>query len=164
MAIALAVALLIASIQGAMALTGTYIYANDGSYFSTYGTPGYWHITNSQGFCGQYGSCSPYSARWTYTNGTYQDNSAKWDNIDSAQNGSLAIFIPDVNATTTSAPYLATYNGASSYPFRLNQNIYYDQWVPITTLYDIRNVWLGDNTGESAGSTQVGFDEVRIIY
>ncbi|MBF6613398.1 MAG: hypothetical protein IVW55_09760 [Chloroflexi bacterium] len=163
---ALATALFAAGIHTAMALSGYYRYANDGSYFTAYGPSSYWHITNNVGWCGSSNdsSCSPYNMRWTYTNGTYTANYAKWDNIDSAQYATLSVYIPNVNATTTNAPYLATYNGASSYSFYINQNIYYNQWITGPYLYDIRNVYLDDNTGESPGSTKVGFDEVRLLY
>lgn len=163
---AVAVALFAASIHTALALSGYYVYANDGSYFTAYGPSGYWYFTNNVGHCGSpsFSSCSPYNMRWTYTNGTFSSNYAKWDNIDSAQNSSITVYIPNVNATTTRAPYTVTYNGASGYSFNINQNIYYNQWVSVTTLYDIRNIWLDDNSGETPGSTKVGFDEVRLLY
>lgn len=158
------VAVLAGGINSAHALSGTYNYASSGSYYTEYGPSGYWHTTTSAGYCGHIsGSCSPNSMRWTYNNGCSVSNQAKWDNIDSAQNGIHYVFIPNVNATTTNAPYTMTYNGASSYSWSINQNAYYDAWVPTGTKYDIRNTWLTDATCEG-GSTKVGFDEIRILY
>lgn len=149
----------------AYALSGTYNYASSGSYYYEYGPTQYWHTTTNAGYCGHISSsCSPNSMRWTYNNGCFPSNYAKWDNIDSAQNGIHKVFIPGVNATTNGAPYTLTYNVANTYTFSINQNAYYDVWIQTGTFYDIRNTWLDDNTCESDLTKKVGFDEVRIIY
>ena len=101
--------------------------------------------------------------RWTYNNGCSVSNQAKWDNIDSAQNGTEKVFIPDTNATTIKAPYTMTYDGSSTHTFKINQNAYYDAWILAGTFYDIRNTWLSDATCEGS-STKVAFDEIRILY
>jgi hypothetical protein len=162
----MALTLFATGVGSAYALSGVYIYANDGSYFTAYGTASYWHTTSSRGYCGSpaFSSCSPYNMRWTYSNGSMQDNTAKWDNIDGVQDSDVYVYVPSVNATTTRAPYTISYNGASSYNFSINQNIYYNQFVYATRKYYVSNIWLGDNTGESAGSTLVGFDEIELIY
>jgi hypothetical protein len=157
---------LAASVHTALALSGYYVYANEGSYFSVTGPSQYWYFTNNAGYCGSgsFPSCSPYKMRWTYSNGFFPSNSGRWNNIDSPQNASLSVYIPSVNATTSAAPYTALYNGISTYGFDINQNIYYNQWVSVTTLYDIRLVDLDDNTAEPYGSTKVGYDEIRLLY
>jgi hypothetical protein len=149
-------------IRAAYALAGVYIYANNGSYYTQYGPSAYWYTKTNEGYCGHISSsCSPTYMKYTYTNGCTVSNYAKWDNLDSYQYGTEKIFIPRVNATTRRAPYLITYNSASSYTFTLNQYSYSDVWVSISRLYDIRNTWLEDDTCESS-TYRIGFDEVQI--
>jgi hypothetical protein len=158
------VAVLAGGVKSAHALSGTYNYASSGSYYYEYGPSGYWHTTTNAGYCGHIsGSCSPNSMRWTYNNGCSVSNQAEWINITSAQNGTEKVFIPGSSATTTRAPYTMTYNGANTHTFTINQNAYYDTWILAGTYYDIRNTWLSDATCEGS-STQVGFDEIRIMY
>lgn len=158
------VALLAGGVKSAHALAGTYNYASSGSYYTEYGPSGYWHTTTDAGYCGHIsGTCSPNSMRWTYNNGCFVSNQAKWDNVDSAQNGTEKAFVPGINATTARAPYTMTYNGASTHTFTINQNAYYDTWILAGTFYDIRNTWLSDATCEGS-STKIGFDEIRIMY
>ena len=152
----------------AQALSGTYIYVSSGGYYYPHGPTGYWHTVTGEGFCGHISSsCSPNSMVYTTPACPNAVNYAEWDNIDSAQWATHDVFIPRVHATSTIAPYLLTYNGASSFPFTINQNAYYDAWVRTDPAdpnwYDIRNTWLDDNTCESS-SIQIGFDEIRIIY
>ncbi|OGF20810.1 hypothetical protein A2316_01745 [Candidatus Falkowbacteria bacterium RIFOXYB2_FULL_38_15] len=148
----------------AKALSGVYIYANNGGYYRQYGPLAYWYTRNGEGYCGHLSSCSPAYMKYTYTAGCIgSTNSAVWDNIDSPQYGTHKIFVPRVNATTRSAPYLITYNGASSYSRSLNQYAYSDAWITTARLFDIRNTWLSDNTCE-AGRYQIGFDEIQILY
>ncbi|HRZ95511.1 MAG TPA: hypothetical protein P5262_03010 [Candidatus Moranbacteria bacterium] len=158
------VALLAGGVKSALALSGTYNFASSGNYYTSYGPSEYWHTTTNAGYCGHIsGSCSPNSMRWTYTNGCFPSNQAKWDNPNSAQDGAHRVFIPSVNATTTNAPYTITYDGASSSVWYINQNAYYDTWIWTGDYYDIRNTWLSDATCEG-GSPKIGFDEVRITY
>lgn len=152
----------------AQALSGTYIYASSGGYYYPYGPTAYWHTVTGAGFCGNISSsCSPNSMVYTNPSCPSSVNYAKWDNIDSAQWATHAVFIPRVHATSGAAPYLLTYNGASSFSFTINQNAYYDAWVQTDpsdpNFYDIRNTWLDDHTCEPS-SIQIGFDEIRIIY
>jgi hypothetical protein len=162
----ISIAVLTGNIQSALALSGTYNYASSGSYYTEYGPTQYWHTATNAGYCGHISaSCSPNSMKWTYnSDDCFVSNSAYWDNIDSANNGIHKVFIPGVNATTASAPYGLTYNGASTYTWTINQNAYYDTWIQTGTFYDIRNTWLTDATCEGDDLKKVGFDEVRIVY
>lgn len=158
------IAVLAGGVKSALALSGTYNYASSGSYYSEYGPTQYWHTTTGAGYCGHIsGSCSPNSMRWTYNNGCSISNEAEWNNINSAQYGVHYAFVPAVNATTTRAPYVMTYDGASEHSWTINQNAYYDTWIQTGNYYDIRNTWLSDATCEG-GSTKIGFDEIRILY
>lgn len=151
--------------KNAYALSGIYIYANNGSYYAEYGPGAYWHTTSNEGYCGHMSSvCSPAYMKWTYgTECIGTVNEAQWDNIDSAQNGVHKVFIPRVDATSRMAPYTLIYNGASRYAFTINQNAYSDVWVTTGTFYDIRTTWLGDNPCESP-TYKIGFDEIQIGY
>lgn len=155
----------IASVTPVYALSGTYTYPSSSGYYTEYGPAAYWHTKNSEGYCGHMsGSCSPSSMRWTYTSGCIGAvNYAKWDNTDSAQNGTESVFIPRVYATSRMAPYVMTYNGASSHTFTIDQYVYSNVWISAGTYYDIRNTWLDDNSCE-AGTKQLGFDEIKISY
>ncbi len=159
---------LLSGVSVALALSGTYVYANGGSYYTRYGPSGNWYTTSNEGFCGHISSdCSPNNMEYTYPSCPSSVNYAQWDNIDAAQWATHDVFIPRVNATTGAAPYTLTYNGASAYHFTINQNAYYDQWVRTDPSdpwwYDIRNTWLDDSTCEG-GSPKIGFDEIRINY
>ena len=147
------------------ALSGNYTYANHCSYYTAYGPSSYWYKVNSEGYCGHISSsCSPNYMKYTYSAGCSSAvNYAKWDNTNSAQYGTEKIFVPEVHATSTAAPYTISYGGASSYDYTLNQLAYSDVWVTTTRLYDIRLTWLEDNSCEGS-STEIGFDEIRISY
>ena len=164
----LALVLIMGNIHPVLAqLSGTYVFANDGNYFSYGGTSAYWHIASGQGYCGQYATwCSPYNMRWTYTNGSSQDNWGQWNLFgSSSQTGTAYNFIPRVNTTTRSALYELFYGiGATALGCTTNQNNYYDQWVYCGSTDSILYMYLSDATGESAGSTRVGFDEVKVVY
>ena len=154
---------LLFGIKDAYALSGVYIYANNGSYYTAYGPAANWGTINSQGYCGKYGSCSPAYMSYTWSGCGSPVNYALWDNINSAQNGVWNSFVPSTHAGTTAAPYTLTYNGGSSHSFSINQAAYSDQWVGNLNYFDINNTWLDDNTCPYPIAT-IGFDEIEIIY
>lgn len=149
--------------SAALALSGVYIYTNNGAYYTAYGPSSYWLTTANQGYCGKYGSCSPAYMSYTWSGCGSSTNYALWDNVDSAQNGTWKVFVPSVNAGTSRAHYTITYNGASQDNRYLNQGAYSDQWIDSHTLYNVSNTWLDDNTCESP-IQKIGFDEVQILY
>lgn len=157
------VALLAGGVQIGAGSLGNLQFASSGNYRTSYGPSEYWHTTTSAGYCGHISRAMTDNMRWTYTNGCFPSNQAKWDNPNSAQDGAHRVFIPSVNATTTNAPYTITYDRASSSVWYINQNAYYDTWIWTGDYYDIRNTWLSDATCEG-GSPKIGFDEVRITY
>ncbi len=161
-----AVTVSLASAAPAYALSGIYIYANGGGYYTQYGPVGYWYTASNQGYCGHISAgCSPSEMKWTYGSECIGSvNYAQWNNIDSYQNGVHKVFIPAVNATSGMAPYEVIYNGISQDAFTINQNAYYDQWILTDTYYDIRTTWLRDNPCEGTPYKKIGFDEIQIGY
>lgn len=141
-----------------------YIYANDGSYYTRYGPSAYWWKTTGQGYCGNYGTCSPNNMEYTYSNSCTLSNHVKWDNVDYYLNGVHKVFIPGVNATSRRAPYSLVYDAASRYSWNIDQYVYYNVWIQTGTFYDIRNTRLSDSSCEAVGSKKIGFDEIYIAY
>lgn len=150
-----------------LSLSGTYYYANGGSYYSKFGSS--WS-TAPYGYCGHWLStqwCTPWNMDYV-TSGYSISNYARWDVIDGLnQFGEIKVFIPSYHATTQNARYKVVGNSGTSYS-SINQNLYYDQWK-ILTEGSINNYWwattlieLSNNTGES--NKEVGFDEIKITY
>jgi surface antigen len=135
--------------------SGTTVIVDDlSSGFTRYGTASYWQ-TASIGYNGH--------MYWTYSNGSVRDNYAKWTpSLPSAGTYTVSVYIPNNNATSN-ATYTIYANG-TTYTRTVNQNNYYDAWVSLGSFYFAASggyVLLGDNTGETAGSTKVGFDAVK---
>lgn len=140
----------------------TYIYSNNGNYYTEHGPSQYWYQVNNEGYCGHIVNwCSPNWMKYTWAGSTLS-NWAQWNNIDVAQNGSLSVFVPRVYATTRRAPYYVRANSQTYGPYLVDQFVYYDTFVPVVQLYNIQYVELHDDTGET--NKQIGFDEIEIIY
>jgi len=123
-----------------------------------YGNAAWWHSVSGYGINNQ--------MHYTYNNQSGVDNYVYWNlSIPSSGNYTFQVFIPRNYATTTSAQY-AVYDGSSWHWYSVNQNIHYDDWVTLGTLYvtaGTRFVYLQDATGEAAGTRLVGVDAVRAI-
>lgn len=147
-------------------LSGVYIYANGGRYYTRYGPSYGWFQRNNEGYCGHLSVCAPAYMEWTYgTECIGQVNYAVWTNLVSdTQNGTHKVFVPRVNATTARATYLINYNIASSRTAIVDQSAYSDVWLQTARLYGIRKTWLSDSTCEGTPPRKVGFDEIQIAY
>lgn len=147
-----------------LALSGVYIYANGGGYYSWYGPTAYRYFAENQGYCYFAGWCSPKNMEWTTSTISTAVNWARWDNINtSGQNGTLKVYTPCVHAGTTRARYQIVYQSGSYTTRDVNQAPLCNTWTQIAYLRDIELVELTDATGETT-TTEVGFDEIQIIY
>jgi hypothetical protein len=167
--IALATAGLLAA---APAQAQTYVFCNDGSYFTPYG-PGYWwYFKPNQGWCGVYGFSVTPTLRFTYSTPYYPaTNYAKWEwhntGYDLFAYGHYYAWIDSsLGSRTSNAPYLMTYNTASGYDRDISQTLVSENWLRLTNnaLWKPRNVWLDDPTGECSGCRTITFDEIKIEY
>ena len=148
--------------QAPLALTGPYYYANGGGYYSWGGPTASRYFAGNQGYCYFAGWCNPKNMEWTTSTYSIVVNSATWDNINtSGQDGTLKVYIPCVHAGTRRARYEITYQGYTTRD--VDQSPYCNTWVQIAYLRDIQFVRLTDLTEEST-STEIGFDEIQIIY
>lgn len=123
-----------------------------------YGNSAWWYPVSGYGINNQ--------MHYTYNNQSGVDNYVYWNlNIPTSGSYTFQVFIPRNYATTTNAQY-AVYDGSSWHWYSVNQNIYYDDWVTLGTLYvtaGTRYVYLQDATGEAGGTRLVGVDAVRAI-
>jgi hypothetical protein len=106
---------------------------------------------------------------YTYANGTTQSNYARWSPGLSGGTGYYAVYayIPGNYATSQQARYRICHNGASDYA-TVNQNSYYNAWVPLGTYYfsasGAEYVELSDATGEAASTSRmIGFDAIKFV-
>jgi murein DD-endopeptidase MepM/ murein hydrolase activator NlpD len=137
------------------------------SGFSLYGPSAYWHQ-----YSGGYAS----HFWWTYTNGSTVSNYAIWKpSLPVSGNWTVYVFVPSPDATTTSARYRITYfvpdnlsggGDLQSTTRIINQNNYYNTWVPLATEYFKAGtsgfVTLTDQTYETSPK-QIGFDAIKFV-
>src|SRR5204862_5244451 len=133
--------------------------------FTLYGPSSYWH---------QYSGGYNNHFWWTYTNGSTASNSARWTpNIPVSGNYTVYVFVPSPDATTANARYSVTYfvpdgtlgqGSTATTTVSLNQNNYYNAWVPLTKQYfkagTSGSVYLSDQTFEAC-CKRIGFDAVE---
>jgi len=78
----------------------------------------------------------------------------------------VEVFISRNHATTTNARYYVHDGSDWQGPFIVNQNIYYDEWITLTSSIYLqageRIVYTGDYTGETTGTRKLGVDAARI--
>jgi len=117
-----------------------------------------------------YGRSTGYSGHlyWSWNGYAQLGNWAKWSpNLPNAGDWEAYIYIPSKYHGSKSARYTVRHNGMS-HEVVVNQNIYYDKWVSLGTYYfagtSDEYVYLGDATGEVAGTRYVGFDAVKFVY
>ncbi len=136
-------------------------YANGGNYWQW--LQGTYKTKSNAGYCYIYGWCSP--KNFYYQNTCYGCVSAKgrWKpNTNPTVKASA--FIPSTHATTLMACYKSYYNGGTTlYEKCINQNIYYDQMVSITStsLYNIRRIDLS-NQSDSSATKEIAWDETNV--
>lgn len=103
-------------------------------------------------------------AWYTYGSRTTEANVGTWTAaLPEPGNYQVAVFVPRVHATTENAVYTIAHAGGEA-TARVNQNRYYDQWVPIGafTFGTSGQVRLTDLTGESGAlKREVAYDAVR---
>jgi hypothetical protein len=124
------------------------------SGFGKYGPSQYWHAW-SGGYAGH--------IWWTYTNVSTTENYAYWTaNLPVTGRWRVFVYVPNYYGSTTNARYQVYYSGGWSAAVPINQNNYYNAWVPLKdwsfnsgTSY----AYLGDATGVS--SQQIAFDAIK---
>jgi murein DD-endopeptidase MepM/ murein hydrolase activator NlpD len=103
-------------------------------------------------------------AWYTYGSRSTEANVGTWTAaLPEPGNYQVAVFVPRVHATTENAVYTIAHAGGEA-TARVNQNRYYDQWVPIGAFAfgTGGQVRLTDLTGESGAlKREVAYDAVR---
>jgi len=117
-----------------------------------------------------YGRSTGYNGHlyWSWNGYAQLGNWAKWSpSLPNAGDWEAYIHIPSKYHGSKSARYTVRHNGMS-HEVVVNQNIYYDKWVSLGTHYfagtSDEYVYMGDATGEVAGTRYVGFDAVKFVY
>ena len=127
------------------------------AYF--YGPSQYWWEVWGYGQSGQ----MHYTWNSQYTEGNY----VYWGfYIPTADYYKIETFIPSNHATTTNAQYYLWNGGSWSFLKSVNQNGYYNAWVPLTNSVYLTPGWryvkLTDVTLEPSSTRKVGFDAIRV--
>jgi len=135
------------------------IVDNGDAGFQRFGPPDFWHDA-TVGWDDD--------SIWTYTNGSTRVNYAIWrPNLPRAGIWRVDAFIPSVNSSTQAAPY-EIHAADQTKHVSGNQVTYRDNWLPLGQFFfaagDQGYLLLGDNTGESVGSTRIAFDAVRWTF
>ena len=133
--------------------------------FALAGPAAYWHRATT---CG--GTALGYGGDmyWTYVNGSVVSNSVKWTPaLGGPGTYTVSVFVPRCDATSQAAKYKVVHGGVTEYK-TVNQNSYYDAWVPLGTFSFTgaggEYVELTDATGESYATKRLlGFDAVRWV-
>jgi hypothetical protein len=149
------------SLSATISSTFDEYYANGGSYWQW--LQGSYTTKNNAGYCYIYGWCSP--KNFYYQNTCYGCVSAKgrWKPNTNPTVKAKA-FVPSTHATTRMACYKSYYNGGTTmYEKCINQNIYYDEMVSITSasLYNIRRIDLS-NQSDSSTTKEIAWDETYV--
>lgn len=137
------------------------IYANGGNYWVPLG--GSFTTQSNAGFCYP-NRCSPTNFYWASTCYGCTTVSGRWNVNSSLQAVKDSAFVPSTHATTLQACYKSFYNGgASNYNKCINQSVYFNSWVAITSisLYDIRKIELG-NVQDSSSLKEIAWDETWV--
>jgi hypothetical protein len=160
-----------ASLLGNLGLSGTYIFANGGNYYSeAYFSA--WNTTWNAGYCGHIKPCAgnpPTSMRWSYETDYLSQfhSAATWTHPYTSQYAQHFVFVPSVNATSRSAYYVLSLIDGTSRVFTINQMLYYDAFVSTGVYRGVISTQVGDGMPGSIRATpgrKVGVDEIRIIY
>jgi hypothetical protein len=133
--------------------------------FALYGPSAYWHRATT---CGSTALGYGGDMYWTYVNGSVVSNYVRWTPaLGGSGTYTVSVFIPRCDATSQTAKYKIVHGGVTEYG-TVNQNVYYDAWVPLGTFAFTgaagEYVELTDATGESYTTRRlVGFDAVRWV-
>lgn len=160
-----------ASLSNNLGLSGTYIFANGGGYYSeAYFSA--WNTTWNVGYCGHIKACTgnpPTSMRWSYETDYLSKfhSSATWSHPYTSQYAQHFVFIPSVNATSRTAYYALNLIDGTTKGFIINQMLYYDVFVSTGVYRGIISTQVGDAMPGGIRATagrKVGVDEIRIVY
>ncbi|MFZ3069603.1 MAG: hypothetical protein WA110_00555 [Anaerolineaceae bacterium] len=138
------------------------IYANGGMYATTSGA---YNTVDNAGYCSTQGSwCTPknfyYATTVDIDNQTYTAHT-RWMPYIYHQISEISVFVPSTHGTTQEARYRVNDESLPN-NFYINQLIYYDTWVKLTsqTYYDL-NYILTDNAVDASG-TEISWDEIML--
>jgi hypothetical protein len=133
--------------------------------FRLYGPSAYWHRATT---CGSTALGYGGDMYWTYVNGSVVSNYVRWTPaLGGSGTYTVSVFVPRCDATSQTAKYKIVHGGVTEYR-TVNQNVYYDAWVPLGTFAFTgaagEYVELTDATGESYTTRRLlGFDAVRWV-
>ncbi len=148
-----------------------YYQANGGSYWTQNGSS--WSRVNNDGYCvsgrGPCGSSLWYQ-QWTYNHaGCGYDESGTWNMASVVPySGKVSAWIDGyMGGTMPSADYTVSNNYGSANHVGINQNNYYEQFVPLGTFFRVQSVSLTDSWGpgytcNGIGGYRVEFDEIKL--
>lgn len=111
-----------------------------------------------------------YQGRMLYTRNAYstQENWGRWTPaLPYPGYYQVYVFVPRVHGTTTNARYQVYHNGQWN-SYRVNQAVYFDQWVYIGRYYFAAQggeyVYLCDITYEPYLSREIAYSAVKFVY
>jgi len=111
-----------------------------------------------------------YQGRMLYTRNAYstQENWGRWTpTLPYPGYYQVYVFVPRVHGTTTNARYQVYHNGQWN-SYRVNQAVYFDQWVYIGRYYFTAQggeyVYLCDITYEPYLSREIAYSAVKFVY
>lgn len=150
-----------------------YYHANGGSYWLQSGSA--WNRVNNDGYCisgrGPCGSSLWYQ-QWTYNHaGCGFDEWGHWTMskvVGSPYKGKVSAWIDGyMGGTMPAANYSIAYENGSSYYKPINQNLYYEMFVPLAeltriTAVDLTDSWGGNQICNSGNGYRVEFDEIKL--
>lgn len=150
-----------------------YYFANGGGYWTQSGSS--WNIRYNDGYCisgrGPCGS-SLWKQQWTYNHaGCGFDEWGHWTISSNAvvpYVGKVSAWIDGyMGGTMPAANYSISYENGSSYYAPINQNLYYEMFVPIAqlkrvTAVDLTDSWGGNQVCNSGSGYRVEFDEIKL--
>jgi hypothetical protein len=154
-----------------------YYQANGGMYWTQSGSE--WHRVDNEGYCvSGRGPCGPnlWYQQWTYNHqGCGYDEMGHWlmANITYFP-GKVSAWIDGyMGGTMRAASYSIAYGAGDSYPVSIDQNAYWETFVPLAYLNRVAHVTLTDTWGanpkggigyqcDGAGGYRVEFDEIKL--
>lgn len=163
-------ATLILGLMSGVAFAQVYIFANDGSFWTKYGSE--WHIVNYDGY-----KTSPESLwkfRWSYNHsGCGYDEIAYWDWPSQYElNYDGRVYAWNDNSAYSNMPgadYEIGYGGSSYICCNFDQRYNNEGFVPLDHVYKPTMVCASDGWSymyscNGAGDYKVEFDEIKLEY